>query len=229
MSADIRVVEDPAGAVAEMLAEAAAAGQDIVMTGGSTPRQAYEMAAREQDDWSAATLWYGDERCVAPDDELSNHRLVHDALVARLAEGRRPEVLRMEGELGPQAGAGAYEALVRERMGDTPRWDLLLLGLGPDSHCASLFPGKPEVEERSRLVAGVPIAGWEPQVPRITMTLPCLNSARRVVFLVTGADKATAMRRAFGDPVDEASPAAHVRPDDGELIVVCDAEAAADL
>ena len=229
MSADIRVVEDPAGAVAEMLAEAAAAGQDIVMTGGSTPRQAYEMAAKAQDDWSAATLWYGDERCVAPGDELANHRLVSDSLLARLGDGRRPEVLRIQGELGPQAGAGAYESVVRERMGARPRWDLLLLGLGPDSHCASLFPGKPEVEERSRLVAGVPIAGWEPQVPRITMTLPCLNAARRIVFLVTGSSKATAMRRAFGDPVDEASPAAHVRPDDGELIVVCDAEAAADL
>jgi 6-phosphogluconolactonase len=226
---DIRVVDDPAGVVAEMLAEAAAAGQQIVMTGGSTPRQAYEMAARQHDDWNAATLWYGDERCVAPADERSNHRLVSESLLARLADGRRPEVLRIQGELGPEAGAGAYEAAVRERMGAQPRWDVLLLGLGPDSHCASLFPGKPEVEERSRLVAGVPIAGWEPQVPRITMTLPCLNAARRVVFLVTGSSKATAMRRAFGDPVDEASPAAHVRPPDGELIVVCDADAAADL
>jgi 6-phosphogluconolactonase len=114
-------------------------------------------------------------------------------------------------------------------MGPEPRWDLLLLGLGPDSHCASLFPGKAEVEERSRLVVGVPIAGWQPQVPRVTMTLPCLNAARRVVFLVTGAEKATAVRRAFGDPVDEASPAAHVRPPAGELIVVCDRDAAADL
>jgi 6-phosphogluconolactonase len=226
---DLRVVDDPAEAVAEMLAEAAGEGQQIVMTGGSTPRKAYERAAREQPDWSAAVLWFGDERCVAPDDELSNHRLVHDSLVSRLADGRRPEVLRMQVELGHEAGAGAYEALVRERMGDTPRWDLLLLGLGPDSHCASLFPGKPEVEERRRLVAGVELAGWEPQVPRITMTLPCLNAARRVVFLVTGADKATAMRQAFGDPPDEASPAAHVRPDGGELLVICDADAANDL
>jgi 6-phosphogluconolactonase len=110
-----------------------------------------------------------------------------------------------------------------------PRWDLLLLGLGPDSHCASLFPGKPQVEERRRLVVGVELAGWEPQVPRISMTLPCLNAARRVVFLVTGAEKATAVRRAFGEPPDEASPAAHVRPDDGELLVICDRDAAGDL
>jgi 6-phosphogluconolactonase len=226
---DLRVVDDPAQVVAEMLAEAAAAGQQIVMTGGSTPRRAYETAAREQDDWSAATLWYGDERAVRPDDEYANHRVVHESLLSRLVDGRRPEVMRIEGELGHEAAAGAYEAVVRERMGARPRWDLLLLGLGPDSHCASLFPGKPEVDERSRLVVGVPIAGWEPQVPRITMTLPCLNAARRVVFLVTGAEKATAIRRAFGDPADEASPAAHVRPPDGELLVVCDRDAAGDL
>jgi 6-phosphogluconolactonase len=229
LTVDIRVVEDPAREVAGMLAAAAAAGEQIVMTGGSTPRRAYELAAREQDDWSDAVLWFGDERCVPADHELSNHRLVHDGLVSRLANGRRPQVLRMEGELGPERGAGAYEALVRERMGSEPRWDLLLLGLGPDSHCASLFPGKPEVEERSRFVTGVALAGWEPQVPRITMTLPCLNAARRVVFLVTGAEKATAMRRAFGDPPDEASPAAHVRPSSGELLVLCDPPAAGDL
>jgi 6-phosphogluconolactonase len=225
---ELRVLDDPAGAVAEMLAEAAAAGEHIVMTGGSTPRRAYELAARSDTDWSGAVLWFGDERCVAPDHELSNHRLVHDALVSRLPEARCPEVLRMEGELGPEVGAGAYEALVRERMGAEPRWDLLLLGLGPDSHCASLFPGKPQVQERNRLVTGVEIAGWEPQVPRISMTLPCLNAARRVVFLVTGAEKATAMRRAFGDPPDEASPSAHVRPA-GELLVLCDPDAAGDL
>jgi 6-phosphogluconolactonase len=226
---DIRVVDDPATAVAELLAQAAAAGEQIVMTGGSTPRRAYEMAAGRQADWSGATLWFGDERCVPGDDELSNHRLVHDALVSRLAVGARPEVLRMQGELGPQAGAEGYEALVRERMGAEPAWDLLLLGLGPDSHCASLFPGKPEVEERSRLVTGVPEAGWDPRVPRITMTLPCLNAAKRVVFLVTGADKAPAMRRAFGDPPDASSPAAHVRPRNGEEMVLCDADAAREL
>src|SRR4051794_25403591 len=114
--------------------------------------------------------------------------------------------MRMEGELGPEAGAASYEALVREHMGQDPRWDLLLLGLGPDSHTASLFPGKPEAEERSRFVVGVEQAGWEPQVPRITLTLPCLNAARRVVFLVTGKDKAGAMKRAFGDPADPSSP-----------------------
>jgi len=226
---DLRVVEDPARVVADMLAEAAADGEQIVMTGGSTPRKAYELAAGAQPDWSAAVLWFGDERCVAPDNGLSNHRLVHDSLVSRLADGQRPEVLRMQGELGLEAGAGAYEALVRERLGGMPRWDLLLLGLGPDSHCASLFPGKPEVEERQRLVTGVELAGMEPQVPRISLTLPALCGARHVVFLVTGKDKAKAVVRAFGDTPDATSPAAHVRPTAGQLTVLLDEAAAGGL
>jgi 6-phosphogluconolactonase len=135
----------------------------------------------------------------------------------------------MEGELGPEIGAANYDALVREHLGGDPRWDLMLLGLGPDAHVASLFPGKPEVEERRRLVVGVEQAGWAPPVSRISLTLPCLNAARRVVFLVTGADKATAMKRAFGDPPDAVAPAAHVRPPAGELLVLCDADAAKEL
>jgi 6-phosphogluconolactonase len=138
----------------------------------------------------------------------------------------RPEVLRMEGELGPEAGAKAYEAAVIERLGDEPRWDLLLLGLGPDAHTASLFPSKPEKEIADRLVAPVPEAGMDPQVPRITLTLPALNAARRVVFLVTGESKREAVRRAFGDPADPISPAAHVRPPAGELTVLLDKAAA---
>src|SRR4051794_2323097 len=137
--------------------------------------------------------------------------------------------MRMEGELGPETGAANYESLVREHAGNDPRWDLMLLGLGPDAHTASLFPGKPEVEERSRLVVGVEYAGWEPHIPRISMTLPCLNSARRVVFLVTRADKEQAGRRAVGDPGDPPPPAAHVRPKAGELLVLCAPAAAGEL
>ena len=87
-----------------------------------------------------------------------------------------------------------------------------MLGLGPDSHSASLFPGKPEVGVTDRLVVGVPEAGMDPQVPRISLTLPAINAARHVVFLVTGETKREAVRRAFGDAPDLTSPAAHVRP-----------------
>ena len=210
---NVRVVEDPAAATAELLVATAEAGGHVVLTGGSSPGRAYELAAGA--DWSRATVWFGDERCVPPDDELSNYAMAHAKLLSKVDT----TVMRMEGERGPEAGAAAYEAAI----GDTC-FDLLLLGLGPDSHIASLFPGRPEKHVNDRLVVGVSEAGMEPYVPRISMTLPCINSARHVVFLVTGASKAEAVRRAFGDPPDPESPAAHVRRD--RLTVLLDAEAA---
>ncbi len=218
----IEVLDDPASAVADLLLETAAAGGHIVLTGGSSPKRAYQLAARG--DWGAATVWYGDERCVPEDHEWSNHAMAEAALLSHVDP--RPEVMRMEGELGHERGAASYEALIRERLGDEPRWDLLLLGLGPDLHCASLFPGKPEVDVTDRLVVGVPEAGMDPQVPRISLTLPAINAARHVVFLVTGESKREAVRRVFGDDPDPTSPAAHVRPADGELTVYLDPAAA---
>jgi 6-phosphogluconolactonase len=222
---EITVLEDPAEAVADLLVQVGAAGGQIVLTGGSSPKHAYEVAAARGADWSGATVWFSDERCVPPDDELSNFATANAALLSRLASP--PHVERMQGELGPEAGAGAYEAAIRERLGNEPRWDVALLGLGPDAHTASLFPSKPEKDVTDRLVAGVPEAGMEPQVPRITLTLPALCAARHVVFLITGAEKAEAVRRAFGDPADPTSPAAHVRPTAGELTVFLDPSAAA--
>ena len=97
-------------------------------------------------------------------------------------------------------------------LGDDPQFGLMLLGLGPDAHIASLFPGRPETHVTDRLVVGVPEAGLEPFVPRISLTLPAIDAAAHKVFLVTGAGKVEAMRRAFGDAPDVESPAAHVRP-----------------
>jgi 6-phosphogluconolactonase len=221
---DITVAEDPGAVVAERLSEAAQAGADIVLTGGSTPRRAYELAAQRDADWSEATAWFSDERCVAPDDPLSNFRMADEALLSKLS--RPPRVMRMECELGPEAAAGAYEAQLREQLGPDPRFDLVLLGLGPDAHVASLFPGKPELDERERLVTAVPLAGMEPQVPRVTLTFPALNSAHEVVFLVSGEDKAQAVARAFGEPPDPEAPAARVSPPAGALHVVLDRAAA---
>jgi 6-phosphogluconolactonase len=226
---DVRVVDDPAAEVADLLVDVAAAGGHVALSGGSTPRRAYELAAETDADLSAATLWLGDERVVPPEDERSNLRLVRTSLCERLPEERRPRLLAVDTSLGPDAAAAAYEALLRETLGNHPRIDLALMGLGPDAHTASLFPGKPAVEETHRLVAGVPEAGMEPQVPRVTLTLPLFNSAREVVFLVTGADKAPAVRRAFGDPPDPSAPAAHVRPGAGTLRLVLDSAAAGEL
>jgi 6-phosphogluconolactonase len=224
---ELRVADDPAAEVAALLTEAASDGGHVVLTGGSSPRRAYELAAQEGADWSGATAWFGDERCVPPDHPDSNYAMADAALLSRLE--RAPTVIRMPGELGPDAGAGAYEAEIRDRLGGEPRWDLLLLGLGPDGHCASLFPSKPEAEERSRLVVGVPLAGMDPQVPRISLTLPALNAGRAVVFLVTGEAKADVVARVFGPSPDPALPAVHVRPRYGSLTVLLDEAAASRL
>ena len=219
---DVRIVDDPARVVADILVDVACAGGHVALAGGSTPRRAYELAAEADADLSAATLWLGDERVVPAEDERSNARMIREALTDRIPEERRPRLMAVATELGPAAAAAGYESRLREELGNHPRLDLVLLGLGPDSHTASLFPGKPALQETHRLVTAVPEAGMEPQVPRVTMTYPLLNTAREVVFLVAGADKAEALRRAFGDPPDESSPAAHVRPGAGTLTLVLD-------
>jgi 6-phosphogluconolactonase len=221
----IEVVEDPASRVADMLCEQAAAGGDIVLTGGSTPQAAYELAAARDVDWSSTRVWFGDERCVPPDDQRSNHRMAAAALLDRLPAERRPRVLRMEAERGPHLGADHYETLVRQEVGLEARFDLLLLGLGGDGHMASLFPGKPAVKERSRLVVGVPEAGLEPFVPRVSFTVTAINAARRRVFLVAGASKAEAVARAFGGEADLAVPASLA----DDPLVILDPAAAAKL
>jgi 6-phosphogluconolactonase len=226
---DVRVVEDPAAEVADLLVDVAAAGGHIALSGGSTPRRAYELAAQTDADLSAATLWLGDERVVPPDDERSNLRLTRESWYDRLPEERRPRLMPIDTSLGHDGAAAAYESLLRETLGNHPRLDFVLLGLGPDGHTASLFPGKPALQENQRLAVGVPEAGMEPQVPRVTLTLPLFNTAREIVFLVAGADKATAVRRAFGTPPDETAPAAHVRPGAGTLRLVLDAAAAAEI
>jgi 6-phosphogluconolactonase len=226
---DVRVVEDPAGEVADLLVDVAAAGGHIALSGGSTPRRAYELASQTDADLSAATLWLGDERVVPADDDRSNLGMVRTSLCDRLPLERRPRLMPVDTALGHDAAAAAYESLLRETLGNHPRLDLALLGLGPDGHTASLFPGKPAVQETRRLVCGVPEAGMEPQVPRVTLTLRLFNAAHELVFLVAGADKAAAVRRAFGTPPDETAPAALVRPGAGTLTLVLDAAAAAEL
>lgn len=196
MSLQIEVLEDPAAACAELLLETAANQGQIVLAGGSTPQRAYEQAAEDREAWVGTTLWFGDERCVPPDDERSNFCMVKRALLDRLDDALRPAVHRIEGELGPGDAADAYQEDVREA--GPPSFDLVLLGLGPDGHTASLFPGAPELEQRDRDVVGVPRAGLEPLVPRVSMTLPRLRRAGKIAFLVAGEDKAEAVAAAFG-------------------------------
>jgi 6-phosphogluconolactonase len=229
---DLRILEDPAPACAEMLAEAARAGQHISLTGGSTPGRAYEQAARLEQDWSRATLWWGDDRCVPPDDELSNYRLAREKLLDLLPDEGSPQVHRIPGERGPHVGADDYERDIRATLGEQiPRLDVMLLGLGPDGHVASLYPGQPTLDVRDRAAVGVDEAGWKPYVPRVSLTMPVLCAARRIIFLVAGEDKAEAVERCFAPDVEpnRDAPGSLVRPVDGELVVLLDEAAASRL
>jgi 6-phosphogluconolactonase len=233
MSLELEIVEDPARVCSAMLLSAMLGGGDVVVTGGQTPRPAYEELAKAVravgHDLRETTLWFSDERCVTPDNELSNYRLVKQSLLDPLADMPRPAVRRIRGELGPSDAAEAYERELDEA--GEPEFALVLLGLGPDRHLASMFPDQASLSERSRLVVGVEEAGMEPFVPRVTLTLPALANAEQVVFLITGEGKADAVADAFGpdSEPDPHVPASMLVPLAKELTVLLDPAAAGRL
>jgi 6-phosphogluconolactonase len=220
---ELIVLPDPAAvaeAVAQRMAAAVAAGRNIVLTGGTTPEQAYERAAALAPDWRRVEVWWGDERCVPPDDENSNFGMAKRALLDRL--DRPPlAVHRIEGELGKDEAAYAYE----DELGSTAL-DLVLLGMGPDGHVASLFPGKPALDVPDRRAVGTE-AGLEPWVDRVTLTLPALRAAGEILFVVTGEAKADAVRRAFAGEASAETPASLVRAESGHTTAILDRAAAA--
>ena len=218
MPPDIRVLDDPASVAAERLA---AVSGNVVITGGSTPRRAYELVAKQRGRWDDVELWFSDERCVPADHEHSNYAMASKAL------GRTEGIRRMEGELGPARGATTYEEQLRVHFGEgPPRFDLMLLGLGPDAHICSLFPGDDALGERERWVVGVDSPGMAPLVARITLTLPVVNAARELIFLVTGEEKADAVARCLSGRPDLGAPGSLVQPE-GEVTWLLDPGAAA--
>ena len=233
MTVEIEVADDPARACAAMLVGVAAGGGQIVLTGGSTPRDAYssfvDVVKSVGVDVSRSVLWFSDERCVSPDDERSNYGMVRASLLEPLGESSSPVVHRMRGELGPADGAEEYERELRAA--GTPRFDLVLLGIGPDGHLASMFPDQSSLSERSRLVLGVEKAGLEPYVPRVTLTFPALVNARKIVFLATGESKAKAVAAAFGPDAkpDPHVPSSLLPSQAKEVTVLLDREAASGL
>jgi 6-phosphogluconolactonase len=229
---ELRVFEDAeavAAAAAQILAAAARLGGQIALSGGSTPKRAYRLAAEALADWSSATLWLGDERHVPADDERSNARMVAEQLLAVLPPAGRPRFEAVAVDASLHQAAADYDGRLRSALHNGGTLDLAIMGIGPDAHTASLFPGKPAVEERRRWVVEVREAGMVPWVPRVTMTLPVFDSARDVVFLAAGADKAPALARAFADPPDPVAPSGMVRVRDGRLLVLADRAAVAEL
>ena len=222
---EITVVADAAEAarlVAERLAEQARTGGSIVLTGGSTPRHAYEIAAELEGDWSRVELWWGDDRCVPPGDQRSNYGMAKAALLDRL-EGA-PAVHRIRGELSRDDAVAEY----KHELTGVGTFDLVLLGLGPDGHVASLFPSFPTLDITSRDVIGSE-SGYEPFVDRISMTLPRLCNTHELLFLATGEDKADAVARAFDGKPSPQTPGSLARSTEGTTRAVLDRAAAKKL
>lgn len=239
LSPDVRVYPDPetlSRAAARDLAEritTIVAGEGrftLALAGGNTPRPLYRLLAAEHRDqipWARVHLFWGDERYVPQDDPRSNYRLAREALLDHVpipAENVHPMSTDFP---DPDAAARAYEDMLRSRFASPwPHFDTVLLGLGTDGHTASLFPGSPALEEQERWVVAVR-APVEPSL-RLTLTLPVLNHAAQVSFLVAGEDKARALHRAFADaPHPRICPAAGVRPRSGDVIWWVDDAAAA--
>lgn len=203
----------------------------VVLSGGSTPLRLYEMVLERDDiDWHKLRIFFGDERIVPPDHPDSNYRAAYETLL-EAAPIPNEAVYRMRCELGAEAAAVDYEQRLREvfklQPGELPRFDLVLLGMGADGHTASLFPGTPALEERERLVVANPVPQLD--TTRLTLTFPVFNAARNVLFLVTGAEKAPALRACLTGDVAERPPAGRVQPTDGRLLWFVDRAAAAEL
>ena len=207
----------------------------IALSGGSTPKGLYNLIAANASTslpWNRMFFFFGDERHVPPDSRDSNFRMANESLFSKVPIPAA-NIFRVPAE-NPDASAvaEAYEKSVRTffalRPGEFPRFDLILLGMGPDGHTASLFPETAALQETSRLV----MANWVEKLKsyRITFTLPVLNAARRVTFLVSGTDKAPALREVLeGKEPGEKYPSKLVRPPDGELTWLVDRAAASQL
>jgi len=217
-------------------ARAAIGGQGrftVALSGGSTPKALYSLLAADYADfaWNRVFLFFGDKRHVPPTEADSNYRMVHESLLTKIAIPAE-NVFRVPAE-NPDAAAAAadYEAQLRRffelRPGELPRFDLILLGLGPDGHTASLFPDSPALDEQSRLV----VANWVAKLNahRITFTFPVLNRAAEVMFMASGADKADMLHQVLESKSIPLLPSQRVQPSDGKLLWMLDEAAAAKL
>ena len=205
----------------------------VALSGGSTPKALYSLLATNYATfpWNRVFLFFGDERHVPPTDPESNYRMVNEALLTKITIPSE-NVFRVSGE-NPDALAAAadYEAQVRRffalKPSEFPRFDLILLGVGPDGHTASLFPDSEALEEKTRLV----VANWVAKfnTHRITFTFPVLNHANEVMFMATGADKANMLHQILEGKNTPPLPSQRVLPSEGKLLWLLDEAAAAKL
>jgi 6-phosphogluconolactonase len=174
----------------------------VALSGGTTPERTHELLAAAIDEWSGIEVWFADERCVGPEDPQSNYLMVRKTLLEHIATAP-PAVHRMEGELGPEEGAARYAKELQDAVaaGDegVPVLDLVVLGIGPDGHVASLFPGAPTLEAGEEAVCLGVRNSPKPPPERITLSLTVLRAARRCILPATGAGKRDAIQAALGE------------------------------
>jgi 6-phosphogluconolactonase len=186
------------GIVAGVLADRATAR--VALAGGSTPKAMYRLLAspahRERIEWKRVEIYFGDERCVPPEHADSNYRMAREALLDHVPLGA-DRVHRIAGERPPEEAAAQYQQKL-VRLGDPPRLDLVLLGMGPDGHTASLFPGTPVLAETRALAAAVYVEKF--QSWRVTLTAPVLSAAAHVIITAVGAEKSDALLSALTRP-----------------------------
>ena len=225
-----------AAALADLVADSAKSAIaargifNLALAGGSTPKAAYALLAvppqRAALDWAKVRFFFGDERCVPPSDDQSNYKMAREALLAPrgIGEGR---VFRMRGEDEPQAAARDYAAILRRELGERPVFDLVMLGMGPDGHTASLFPGTDPLENDDLLVKAPFVEKF--QSYRITLTPRAINGAREVAIATAGPEKTAALAAVLEGPRDPLHyPIQIVRPA-GRLVWLVDRIAAAGL
>jgi len=224
--------EDLSAVVRAAVAERGVA--TIALSGGSTPARLFKLLAaggRDALPWDQVDLWWGDERTVPPDHADSNYRMARETLIDPLALDPA-RVHRMAGEADPAEAAEDYERQLVHALGAPPVFDLVLLGMGPDGHTASLFPGTKALDDGGRWVVANPVDSpvTKGATVRITLTAPAINAARHVRFLIGGVDKADALAHVLeGERAPERYPSQLIAPPTGELVWMLDNAAAAKL
>jgi 6-phosphogluconolactonase len=242
LKADVRILSDLSAlsrrAAQEFVQAATAAVSDhgefrVALTGGTTPKPLYQLLAddgalRAQLPWDKMLVCFGDERNVGPEHADSNFRMANEAMLSKVPL-KANQILRMKGEdKDTEKAAKEYERALRAsfkiKNGQFPRFDLVLMGMGNEGHTASLFPGTKALHEKKRIV----VRNWVGKLftERITLTAPAINNAARVMFMVSGADKALALKGVLEGPYEpEQLPSQMIQPKKGKLVWLIDTAA----